>query len=117
MSLEGLFTGTFGLYRKTTGEDFPPTDTWALQATIPCYVSYTTITVVNSDGTHIPIKVVRFRTEPYSYVTGDRIYYDSHIYGTDGKGLGYEDFDGLGSEAVTIGQLMDDSVISQMGIT
>jgi hypothetical protein len=116
MSLAGLLNKSFVLYRKTPAVTYPPTDTWASAGTIACYVSDKKITTVLSDGTHVQVRVKRFRTEPYTLVDGDRIYYNSHVYETTGDGLGYENFDELDMEAVTIGQIMDDSVIADMGI-
>ena len=117
MSLAGLLTKTFALYRKTPSGTYPYTPTWASVATVPCYVSARTITIVNSDGNHVNVKVKRFRTEPYTFQEGDRIYYNSHVYDTIGDGLGYENFDELDMEAVTIATLMNDTVISDMGIS
>lgn len=117
MSLAGLLNKTFTLYRFTKGASYPYTKTWASAGTVPCYVSDSKITTVLSDGLHHQTKVKRFRTEPYTLQDGDRIYYNSHIYETTGEGLGYENFDELDMEAVTIGKLMDDSVIAEMGIS
>ena len=116
MSLDGLLNKTFTLYRKTSGTTYPFTKTWASQGDIPVYVSNSKTTIVNSDGAHIQIKVTRFRTNPYTFVYGDRLYYNGHMYTADGDGLGYENFDELDMEAVTIAQIMNDSVIADMGI-
>ena len=116
MSLAGHLNETFTLYRWTKGITYPYTKTWASQGDVPCYTSDKNITTVQSDGTHVQIRVKRFRTEPYTYVKGDRLLYSGNVYETTGNGLGYENFDNLSMEAVTIGQLMDDSVKADMGI-
>lgn len=112
MSLAGLLNKTFTLYRKTTGITYPPVDTWASQGSIPCYVSQKTVDTILDDQSHVYIIETRFRTEPYTWAKGDRIYYNSHMYET----LSYENFDELGMEAVTIGKLLDESVIADMGL-
>ena len=114
MSLDGLLTKTFVLYRWTKSTTYPHTEfTWASAGTIPCYVSIAKKSTLNDSGALVRFTEARFRTNPYSYTKGDRIYYNSHVYDTSG---GYEDIDELGREAVTIGVQMDDSVKTDMGI-
>lgn len=113
MSLAGLLNESMVLYRKTASATYPYTPTWALNSTIPCYVSHKTLTTVSDDGRMFYFQETRFRSEPYSWTKGDRIYWNSHIYET----MSYENFDELGMEAVTICRIMDDSVIADMGIS
>lgn len=109
--MDGLTNNTAVVYRFTKAETYPYDKVWAVAATLPAYVSSRTKDMIQSDGTMVYVQITRVRTAPYTWVKGDRVYLDSHIYET----LSYENFDGLDMEAVTICKILDDSFKTAMG--
>ena len=101
MSLEANFNNTFSTYRQGASATYPYSENGAWSRVINelgCYISDATLRKVSDDGKAFYVKVRRVRTLTYSWLPGDRVYIDSLVYET----LTYEDFDGLGKEAVTV---------------
>lgn len=112
MSMTGLTNNTMTTYRYTKGVTYPYLETGTWAATVvdePCYVSDATLKRITDDGTAYYVQVRRVRTSPYAWAKGDRVYLDGKIYET----LSYENFDGLGLEAVTICEILDDKAIAE----